>query len=179
MKPVIKIEGSNGFRMRTITKEDIELLREWKNDHRQFFFYDKLIGPEQQQMWYSQFAQRSNDVMFIILVEGHKVGCIGTRLLSPDDVDIYNVILGEKTFEGKGIMSTALNATSKLNRLLYPTSAIHVRVLLSNPAVAWYKKNGFVTVDERDNYVLMVHKDVTLGSTQLLCTMMVDLPFER
>ncbi|MDD5676909.1 MAG: GNAT family N-acetyltransferase [Kiritimatiellae bacterium] len=178
MKPIATLyaDQSIPFLMRTIGADDIELLRGWKNEHRQFFFYKKIITLEQQQAWYQRWSQEMHDHMFIIEVENRKVGCIGIRLFQ-DTADVYNVILGDKQFGGKGIMSQALCATVAFSQLLYPVIPVCVRVLQTNPAIAWYERNGFARIAANDEYV-------TMTCTRAIpicfkCNMTLPIPFRR
>lgn len=156
MKPAIQLRGNRPvqFSMRTITEEDIEVLRQWKNSHREFFFHKDLISPEQQTLWYRQFSEAADDHMFVIVVEATIIGCIGARLLN-GCVDIYNVILGRKEYGRRGIMSSALKATCAFVGLLYSGRPIQVRVLKENSAIRWYEKNHFVLTLMQEDHVVM------------------------
>lgn len=68
-------------------------------------------------------------------------------------IDIYNVILADRRFKSKGIMSKAF----KLMCEFMPSKDITVKVLNDNPATGWYEKLGFVKMDEKD-YILMRFK---------------------
>jgi RimJ/RimL family protein N-acetyltransferase len=156
MKPVVTLQSDQPvpFVIRSITVDDIELLREWKNAHRKFFFYKEIITEEQQQAWYKRWSQEMQDHLFIVEVDKHSIGCIGTRLFH-DTADVYNVILGDKQFSGRGIMSEALCATVAFSQLLYSGLPVCVRVLQTNPAIAWYEKNGFARITANDEFVTM------------------------
>jgi len=178
MKPIATLYADQPipFSMRTIGTGDIELLRGWKNAHRQFFFYKEIITGEQQQAWYRRWAQEMHDSMFIIEVANLSVGCIGTRLFQ-DTADVYNVILGDKQFGGKGVMSEALCATVAFSRLLYPGLPVCVRVLQTNPAIGWYERNGFVRIAASNEYVTM--KYTRAISSHFKCNMTLSIPFRQ
>ncbi len=149
--------------LRTIVREDIELLREWKNQHRQFFFHKGNITEKEQSEWYERWSQFDDDHLFMIISGSERVGCIGTRFYNKTS-DIYNVILGAKEYGGKGVMADALYATIAISQFLRPAAAVCVRVLRENPAVGWYKRNGFVEVTANVEFVTMMwsrimHKD--------------------
>jgi len=95
-------KDNDEFIIRSISLQDIELLRTWKNDHRDSFFFKEIITPEMQKNWFLSYLQRRNDFMMIIIKSNEKIGCIGFRLLI-DKVDIYNVILGRKKYAKEDI----------------------------------------------------------------------------
>ncbi len=132
---------------------DIEYLRLLKNAHRQFFFYKKEITADQQEAWYSAYHARQDDFMFIVWLGDVKIGCMGIRLLD-DKWDIYNVILGDNNFKGTGIMGRSFQAMLSFahGRRDAP---IGLSVLKNNPAIWWYKKNGFKIDSENSDHFEM------------------------
>lgn len=158
MKPLVALQSpvNPDVSIRSIIESDIEILRQWKNDHRGFFFFQSLISPEAQKVWFNDFQKRKNDHMFIVEVAGDPVGCLGYRLLENGEADIYNVILGNKRFENKGVMTQALQLMTR--HITEITSAkIGLKVLKKNPAVEWYKKNNFQIVAEHaEHYDLKI-----------------------
>jgi hypothetical protein len=157
-------------------KDDIEQLREWKNAHRLFFFHKDIITPEQQSAWYLRWSQETHDHMFMVDVDGCAIGCVGVRRFE-GTMDAYNIILGDKTFEGRGIMSVALGAVGAFAMMLYPSLPICVRVLMTNPAVGWYKRNGYRLVAENAEYVTLEWDCNFRNDVQ--CALNVTLPFVR
>jgi|GEM_PF-2370946 len=159
MSEALKISASslicdNQYLVRSICESDIEMLRSWKNEHKEYFFHKTEITKAEQTHWYSSFSRRTNDHMFVVLDDANYVGCIGARCLD-ESVDLYNIILGDKNYKGKYVMTNALWAVASLSSLLYKGKPINVRVLKSNPAVNWYKKIGFILASEETDYVNM------------------------
>jgi hypothetical protein len=68
--------------------------------------------------------------------------------------DVYNVITGKPEIRGRGVMRGAM-------RLLCSYISVHfardirVKVLLTNPAVGWYKRCGFSASLVHDTFVEM------------------------
>ncbi|OFW64980.1 MAG: hypothetical protein A2Z35_01625 [Actinobacteria bacterium RBG_19FT_COMBO_36_27] len=153
-KNKIKIKSyKNDIILGTIEKKDIELLRKWKNDNRKYFFHKKIINAEQQIKWYDNYLKNTKDYIFLVEYKGINVGCIGFRLID-DNIDIYNVILGNKEFGGRGIMSRALKLMCSYIMDNY-NKEITLKVLSKNKARSWYLKNGFEEIGEEDSYVFM------------------------
>jgi RimJ/RimL family protein N-acetyltransferase len=138
---ILSSEEAPGVELKSIGAEDLENLRAWKNEHREFFFFKGIISETDQLKWYEQYLRRPDDFMFVILVEHSPIGCIGFRY-TEGKVDIYNVILGAKEMGGRGLMSGALRIMCSYAAELY-RGVQGLKVLRHNPAVGWYKQNGF------------------------------------
>jgi ribosomal protein S18 acetylase RimI-like enzyme len=150
---ILRSPDQNNLLLRSINEGDIEQLRKWKNDHREYFFHKDIITVEQQKKWFSKFATNLNDFMFLINYNGEDIGCMGFRMLD-DKADIYNVILGKKAYTRRGIMSASFRMMIEYIMSRY-TENISAKVLLTNPAVRWYKKNGFWIESSYSDYHLM------------------------
>lgn len=176
MKPAVKIiiDAQRDLLMRSVNWDDVELLRIWKNDHREFFFHKTTITEEQQKNWFAKWFGEKNDHLFMVECKKEKVGCIGARLFN-NTVDVYNVILGDKSFKGSGVMSEVLLATLALCNFLYPGKPVCVRVLKNNPATGWYRRNGFVQKSEGNDFVTMEWEGASLKTYE--CELSICLPF--
>lgn len=139
--------------LHSIRRSDIEDLRQWKNNHRGSFFYKEIISPESQDRWYKGYLERTEDFMFVILAESRPVGCIGFRRIE-DRIDVYNVILGVPEMGKKGYMSHALRMMCVYAKKLYPGS-ISLQVLSDNPAIHWYRRNGFADTGKNADHTCM------------------------
>jgi RimJ/RimL family protein N-acetyltransferase len=140
--------------LRTANKEDLNNLRKWKNEHRDFFFFKGIITPEQQREWFRNYQSSPENYMFIVTEGGKAFGCMGIRLID-SAWDVYNVILGSPKHGGKGLMSKAFQAMLRFALLRHPLP-ITIQVLKHNPAMAWYQKNGFVITSEQpDHYCVL------------------------
>lgn len=147
------ISDNTGINLRLISKSDIEKIRIWKNEHRNSFFYNKIITPKEQAEWFKNYSKRENDFIFIISFDNKDIGCIAFREIE-GMIDIYNVILGDKNYGGKGFMSIA-NAVMCSYISDNFDKEITVKVLKTNPAVKWYLKNNFLKISESEDYVLL------------------------
>ena len=159
MSEALKINASslicdNQYLVRSVCEDDIDILRSWKNDHKEYFFHKTEITKAQQIQWYKSFSRRVDDHIFVVLDAANYVGCVGARCLD-ENVDLYNIILGDKNYKGKHVMTKALWAVASICTLLYEEMPINVRVLKSNPAINWYKKIGFAISSEAEGFVNM------------------------
>jgi RimJ/RimL family protein N-acetyltransferase len=160
--------------MRSILLSDIEFLRKCKNDHKDFFFYKNEITKEAQLSWFNEFMLKNDDHMFVIEHNGTLIGCIGVRLYQ-EFADIYNVILGNKAYLGKHIMTFAVEATVAFSNLIYPNVPVRVRVLRNNPAIKWYEKIGFKTIDYFEDHLMMQFYNEQMNNTYMF-NIEIELP---
>ena len=146
-------DNNSRIKLRFINSGDIELLRKWKNDNKQYFFFDKIINPDQQLEWYRNFTKRKNDFMFIVELDSKRIGCMGYRLINRT-IDIYNVILGEKKYSQQKVMSNAFQLMISNIKKKFALE-IFAKVIIDNPALTWYFKNGFKVSEKKDQYFLI------------------------
>jgi RimJ/RimL family protein N-acetyltransferase len=140
--------------IKTIDESYIYDLMEWKNNNREYFFNHNIISSEQQLNWYKNYIQRDNDFMFVVIVNGVSVGCMGIRKID-NEWDVYNVILGLSKYGGNGIMFKCFqNMLKYINQL--DNLPISLKVLKNNPAIGWYEKNGFTKSKEDANHFEMI-----------------------
>ena len=153
---VLKIFDDDSFRLRCILEEDIEELRQWKNNNVKSFFYQKIISPEQQKEWYKNYLERTEDFIFVAEIknkdEWQKFGCLGYRLLD-EKLDLYNIIRGYKTIR-KSSMKVAMAVLISYLCKEY-TQKIQCDVLIDNAALLWYNKCGFSIKQNMGTYYVL------------------------
>ena len=151
-------EGS-GFRLRLAELRDRESLRVWKNLHKQFYFHKVDITPEQQETWFAGYQGRPDDHVFMVEEDEQgawaTVGVVAARLL-PDQntVDLYNIMRGARSASDRTNMGEALRTLCRAARRAYP-QPVTCKVLSDNPALGWYVRIGFVTVEDRGDHKLL------------------------
>ena len=154
---MLKVEGVSGFLLRPITTKDLENLRHWKNEHREFFFHKDKISSEQQRKWFDEYQKRPHDFMFITELYGQAFGCIGIRKL--DNIwDMYNLILGKKEFgkQGGGWMISKAIKTILAFALSTEKLPLTLRVLKHNRVKNILLKHGFVISEEYPDHYKMI-----------------------
>lgn len=142
-----------GLELRSANYEHLDLLRDWKNSQKEYFFHQKEISNIEQLRWFDSYINRNDDYMFMVVYKNIFIGCMGIRLFD-ENWDIYNVILGLNEYGGKGFMGVAFEAMLQwaIERKKNP---ITLKVLKHNPAVSWYKKQGLIIVQSHDSYYSM------------------------
>lgn len=153
---IIHPKNNPNFRLKLIESEDLEDIREWKNENRQYFFYKEIITPEQQQNWFEKHKLNKQDFMFVAQEYDGKnfvnIGCMGYRL-EEDNIDIYNIMRGRSIENSTNNMSDAFNMMNIYISNKYKLDVSCV-VLNDNPARKWYEKNSLKQVEQRDDHVL-------------------------
>jgi len=148
---IISIEGD--LALKAIEKEDIELIRKWRNENSQYFFYKGMIKRGEQVEWFKSYTNNEKENIFVVEFEGTRIGCIGFRFIN-NTIDVYNVILGDKKFGGRGIMGKALKLMCSYILDSYGRE-ITLMVLPENTARLWYIKNGFEEAGSGKDYIPM------------------------
>ena len=96
----ITIFENNTYHLRSINKDDIELLRKWKNKNKKYFFHSSPISFEQQLMWFRSFLGREYDHMYLVEEfcdkKPRRVGTMGWRI-KDEHADIYNIMRGAES----------------------------------------------------------------------------------
>lgn len=141
--------------LKTISGDDQDLLRRWRNRHRHAFFHRQVLTAEDQARWFRGYLERPDDFMFMVRVGPEPVGCMGIRLTTRG-WDVYNVIRGVESPATKGCMRQALSMMLKfaVGERMLPVYAL---VIEGNPAVAWYERNGFRIVRHEVDHHVMKH----------------------
>ena len=133
------------IKVRLIEEKDLDNLRKWKNANKAAFFYKKNITIKQQAQWFAEYLKRNkeqSDFMFIVEYKGVDVGCMGYRIIY-GVIDIYNVILGNKEYEGKKIISTASKDLWKHLRSTYDLDIMAIVLTENTQTINWYLKNNW------------------------------------
>ena len=150
----ITVSTSPALVLRSAMQSDLENLRKWKNQQKQFFFHQEEITERQQKQWYDSFKERPNDIMLVAEYNQQIFGCMGIRL-QENRWDVYNVILGLQEFGGRGLMGRAFARLLDLASSL-KSAPITLQVLKKNPAVKWYQKQGFEITETKDSFFCMI-----------------------
>jgi len=169
---IILEHEDSGYRLRSISDYDLELLRQWKNANKNSFFLKRDIEPDEQQKWFEGFRGREDDHMFIVeqsVEEGWEpIGCMGFRKLDDEAcVDAYNIIRSRRIEPAEFTMADCFRTMLKHAAMEYPELPIRCKVLTNNPAVAWYEKNDFSIIDTAADHYLMELDKKALDGVQI------------
>lgn len=147
---MIIVDEHEIFSLQDVRLADLENLRLWKNKHRNSFFHREIITPKQQSDWFDSYLNDSENQMFVVILDGESIGCMGYRT-KEGIIDVYNIMRGIETSNKKFTMSDAFKLM--LNFIKYKhQKKITCVVLNENPAFNWYLKNEFVVKEKYEKY---------------------------
>lgn len=91
-----------------LQKEDIELVRTWRNspDVAKYMYTDQLITKEQQEKWYEQISEDQSKKYWIITYDNKKIGLVSLTGIDRNLNSCYWAFyLGDTSIRGAGIGS--------------------------------------------------------------------------
>jgi len=144
-----KIPGDR-VQLTQITSADLELLREWRNENRSYFFDSSIISKEQQEKWFNDiYSKKQDDVIFAIkTLEGTTVGFVSLYHIDPvkKEAEYGRVVIADQ-YKRKGYGQDATRALADYAFSDMKLGKIRLEVIDSNErAIGLYKKIGFKTV---------------------------------
>ncbi len=142
------------FTIRSAQWRDVELLRVWKNKHRQFFFTKDEIKSEDQEKWFRTYLEDDSISMYMCEFDGSCLACVGMKEIGNMRLELFNLICGEPKVLGLGLMRHFYQSLEEMLKTC-GYAGIELSVLKDNPAVTWYKKQGFVQMGEASDFFRM------------------------
>jgi diamine N-acetyltransferase len=137
--------------LRSITEDDIDLIRNWRNDEniRKYFLLQNYITAEQQLNWYNNYKKKDNDLMFIIedcLEINKPIGAVALYDIdfSSKKAEFGRLMIGEKLAAGKGLGYKSTMALCQFGFDQLGLDSIYLKVFTdNNKALNVYLKCGF------------------------------------
>ena len=140
--------------IRQLKSEDLEYLREWRNDPRNTQFLRKIpyITMEMQKKWFQFYLKDNSEMTFAIDETEFINGIVGSMSLynfSEDTAEFGKILVGHPIAHGKSIGINALEAVKLIARIELDLKRLYLHVYKDNlPAVNIYKKTGFKIINE-------------------------------
>ncbi|MDP1459804.1 GNAT family protein [Bacillus wiedmannii] len=164
MKKKRVVEGS--ICIREIEEEDIECLRNWRNQEniKKYFINQDDITVKQQEEWFQNYKQKQDDKMFVIeeTTNGYtKIGAVALYHINfhTHTVEFGRLMIGNELFVGKGYGKQAANLVCKYAFEVLNMEKIYLRVLVYNiKAIQLYHDIGFVIEKRNANDFYMILK---------------------
>ena len=120
--------------LRALTIEDIEKLREWRNDPNNSRYIRKIphITKEGQLRWFNGILDRDDEITFAVDYEGNLAGSVSLYCIANSEAEFGRLLIGYPKGKRVGYHAAAACleyafATMKLNRL-------HATVTVNNTA---------------------------------------------
>lgn len=144
----------NNLKLRPLIMDDLELLRQWRNDKTISKYLRKIdyITSQQQLLWYNESLIQPNSYYWTIAEKDKAIGALAIYNIEEKKAEIGRIMIGDVLSQGKGYGYQALIMAIKIGfQLLKLTSyrlTVHKRNLI---ALHIYKKIGF-TVNNNDYF---------------------------
>ena len=135
--------------IRPLEEKDIEMIRQWRNLHKESFFDAGEISKEQQRAWYQRYQESGGiDRMFIMCLKDGTP--IGQAALYSIDVAMRRAVFGRflllEEFRHKGYAEEAVKAMMDYAFSVLRLHKVKVEVFIENiGAIAIYARAGFQT----------------------------------
>jgi len=140
----------NKLEYRPLTKKDIPLRAKWIGDPD----INRFLGTRTRQglsaafheQWYQKYRKEKSKKIFIITYDGQPIGQVGLTDINllDENAELY-IVIGEKSFHGKGIGTLAVKWICDYGFNKLDLHKIWLEVHADNlGGIACYKKCGFV-----------------------------------
>lgn len=135
------------IQLRAVEPEDLDALRKWRNELKEYYREYRFINELHQKRWYESLPDNNNCLHYAIDV--YEIGwqLIGSCNLS--NIDWLNkhaelgIYIGDSEWRGKG---AGLAAMMELHRIAFhelDMNTMRLEVFSFNPAVSFYIKFGY------------------------------------
>ena len=146
-----------GIELFRLQEEQIEMVREWRNDDkiRKFMFFQELITSDQQRSWFDRIDNDRN-FYFIIRVDSKPVGLINTSKIDYEKEEADSgLFIYEDAYLGSHVPVLASMAMLDVFFPFFNLKRITAKVRVSNQAAMDYNyKLGFRSFTESDTLFL-------------------------
>lgn len=150
--------------IREITKDDIELIRSWRNQKniKKYFIDNKYICKKTQQEWFKMYLNKTDDIMFMIEETLNFQSAIGTVALyninkESNSAEFGRLMIGHFPSARKGFGKRASILVCKYAFEILNLSELYLNVLAHNTrAIQLYMDIGFSIKNVNSNSLHMV-----------------------
>ena len=152
MKHNIRMEYKNII-LRPLEQEDIEYLREWRNDEKNTKYLRKIgyISEEQQKKWYEGYLVNEDEYTFAIEERCELNRIVGSASLygfNNGQVEFGKILIGDSEAHGKKIGCHTTEAISSIAFDYFNCKKVILRCFVENKGACYvYKQAGFCEVD--------------------------------
>lgn len=153
--------------LRPLSEQDIELLRNWRNNPDNTTFLRKIpyITTTMQKEWYTRYLNNENEICLAIEEdeELHRlVGSLTLHDFTDESCELGHILIGDKEAHGKKVGVNASVAASQIAFNEMGLNRIYLHVFSENiVACKVYQQAGFrvsdihMTLDGREEYTMI------------------------
>ena len=134
--------------LRTLIIDDIEMLRNWRNQEsiRYSFIFNEKITRLQQEQWFIRYNSDENDYMFIALYKGVPIGASALYNINKKEnsAEFGRLMLGDVSQRGLGLGKRITRLTTRMGFETFKLHRIYLEVFEENTyALKIYKELGY------------------------------------
>lgn len=136
------MSSTNDVRLGTIGADDLEFLRQLRNQERRWFFDSAIISPEAQEAWHRGLGRDPHNHWYMVRVGDQPAGCFSIKIGDDSRAEVRCILLAPE-FRGQGVMTRAIRAAMDE---LGPGLHYFAEVLTDNDAsLGLFNRLGFVS----------------------------------
>ena len=166
MKHDYKSKYKNVY-LRPLSEQDIELLRNWRNNPDNTAYLSKIpyITEQMQKEWYMKYLDNEDEICLAIVEdkELHRVvGSLTLHDFSDESCELGHILIGDKEAHGKKVGVNASLAASQIAFKELGLNTIYLHVFTENiVAYRVYQQAGFKVsdihtgLDGREEYTMI------------------------
>lgn len=147
----MKTDISFRISLEELNEDRLERVRIWRNNNRKHFINAAVISKAEHLVWFRSLPIRLTK-FYIVKLNQIDIGTISVSQINDFEIEIGNVLVGERRFARKGIIGEALEQI--IDR--FPEKTFILHVLKKNlSAIKFYKKHRFYVYSEKGRLVTM------------------------
>jgi diamine N-acetyltransferase len=161
MKQQVPPFSFDPIRLRLLQEDDLRSTLEWRNRDgvRQQFFSGDLITWESHLAWFTRYAAKADDFIFIVeeLESGQRIGQVALYDIELDrsEAEVGRFIVAPE-FAGKGLMRLAIEALAQIAADTFGLHRLRLEVKASNTrAYRLYDSLRFKVIKHDDGVIHM------------------------
>ena len=142
--------------LRPLEEEDIELLRELRNENRHLFLTTDVVTAEGQRKWYQHYLTKQDDIMFVVEKKDNPGQFIGTVALY--DIDWDNMIceFGRTLIDKKLAPEKGIGTEATAAMCAFGFDVLKIKKIIGH---AWKTNERILKVDLRAGYQIIREQD--------------------
>lgn len=136
--------------VKPLSFDECELLRELRNENKEYFFSSGEISREQQANWYRNYLEKENDYVFSVYCDDIWIGSASLYNIKNDEGEFGRIVIDGKRVNKNGLGTQAVEAVCRIGFDWLCLKRISLEVLSDNKrAVRVYEKAGFEYVGNK------------------------------
>jgi diamine N-acetyltransferase len=162
VKPLLQPIQSTRLSLRPLVREDLATTLAWRNKERvrKKFFTSRPLTMEEHQLWFTQYLDRSDDMVFLIVDAklNRPVGQAALYNINParKEAEFGRLMIGEEDALRRGFAREAAQALISHAFETLRLTRVYLEARVENvSAISLYEKLGFTVIEETQDRLRM------------------------